>query len=504
MTTTFNWFRLQIPLLLLFMLLTSATFAAGRYEFTPKAKEAYEKVINLRFDEARRLIHQIKYEDPDNLIVYHIENYIDFFSVFINENKNEFKRLVKNKEARLKQLKSGDQSSPYYLYTQAEVRLQWALARLKFEEYFTAFNEVKTAYKQLNKNSKKFPDFVANKKSLGILHAMVGTVPDSYKWGIKLLGGMSGTIDQGQKEIEEVLDYAKCNDFIFEEETLVMYAFLLLHLQNKDDAAWTLIHSGKLNPEKNPLACFALANVAMRTGKNDEAIRLLLNRPQDPKYLPFPYLDFMLGIAKLNRLDPDAAIYFKTYLRNFRGLNYIKQAHQKIAWHHLLNGDVEGYKKNISKCKSQGAKVIDGDKNAKKEAESGQVPNVELLKARVLFDGGYYKRAYQLLKRKSESDFPARQFKLEYTYRLGRITHRMKNYDEAIAYYQKTIDNGRNEPWFYACNAALQIGHIYEDYGRTKQARGFYKTCLSIKPDEYKNSLHQKAKAGLNRIGGSH
>jgi tetratricopeptide (TPR) repeat protein len=501
MNTFFNLPEIRISFLMLALLFTTDALAAGRFEFTPKAKDAYDKVISLRFDEARRLISQIKYEDPDNLIIYHIENYIDFFSVFINEDKKEFRRLEKNKDYRLKQLKKGDSDSPYYLYTQAEVRLQWALARLKFEEYFTAFNEVKTAYKQLNKNSKKFPDFVANKKSMGILHAIVGTVPDNYKWGVKLLGGMDGTIEEGRNEIEEVLKYAKHNDFIFEEETLVMYAFLLLHLKNQDDEAWTSIHSGKLVPEKNPLACFALANVAMRTGKNDEAIHLLKNRPKDPAYMPFPYLDYMLGAAKLNRMDADAEYYLKAYIRKFRGLNYIKQAYQKIAWHHLLIGNRSGYLENISKCKTFGETIIDGDKNALEEAESGQSPDIDLLKARVLFDGGYYKRAYQLLKQKSKSDYPSKHFNLEYTYRLGRVTHKMNNTDEAIAYYQQTIDNGRDESWFYACNAALQIGIIYEEDKQKEKARAYYKTCLSIDPDEYKNSLHQKAKAGLNRTG---
>lgn len=488
--------------LIIFIILLSFSTAraTGRFEFTPKAKEAYQKVISLRFDEAQALIDQLKYEEPDNLIVYHIENYIDFFTIFINENKKEFKRLARNKDYRLKQLKKGDPNSPYYLYTQAEIKLQWALARLKFEEYFTAFNEVKSAYKQLNKNRKKFPNFIANQKSIGILHAMIGTVPDNYKWGVKLLGGMSGTIEQGRGEIEAVLDYAERHDFIFEEETLVMYAFLLLYLKNQDDEAWTLIRSGKLDPKSNPLACFALANVAMRTGKNDEAIRLLIRRPRDKAFMPFPYLDYMLGSAKLNRLDADAVVFLQKYLNDFRGLNYVKQANQKIAWHYLLQDNVINYKVFIAKCKTRGASVVDGDKQALKEAEDGTVPDKTLLKARVLFDGGYYEKAYDILATKQASDFSNTQLQVEFTYRLGRITHKLGRSDEAVAHYESTIRSGRDKPWFYACNAALQIGHIYENAGQKQNAKKYYKTCLDIKPKEYRSSLHQKAKAGLNRL----
>jgi tetratricopeptide (TPR) repeat protein len=386
------------------------------------------------------------------------------------------------------------------LYVQAEIRLQWALARSKFEEYFTAFTEVKTAYKQLEKNQKLYPGFIANKKSLGILHALVGTIPDGYKWGVKLLGGMDGTIEQGQREIKEVIDYASRHEFIFEEETQVMYAFLMLHLKNQDETAWDIINAGNLKSNNSPLTCFALANIAMRTGKNDEAISILQNRPTGSQFMPFHYLDFMLGLAKLYRQDADANFYIGRFVSNFKGRNYIKEAYQKLAWYNLLNNNESAYYLNMALCQSRGEKTIEADKNALKEAKFGELPDKTLLQARLLFDGGYYKRAYSLLKSKTENSFQKKHFQLEYHYRLGRITDKLKKLDEAIFYYQKTIDDGQYESFFFACNAALQIGHIYEKLNQFEKAKSYYNLCLSLKPDEYRNGLHQKAKAGLNRL----
>ena len=154
---------------LLFAFLFFQKTHAERFEFTPTAKLAYDKVMTLEFQEARNLIYQVKRDDPENMIIYLVENYIDFFSVFINENKQEFKQLERNKDFRIKMVRKGPKDSPYYNYTQAEIKLQWALARLKFEEFFTAFNEVSSAYKLLKRNQKKYPNFMANKKSLGIL-----------------------------------------------------------------------------------------------------------------------------------------------------------------------------------------------------------------------------------------------------------------------------------------------------------------------------------------------
>ncbi|MEM1323036.1 MAG: hypothetical protein AAGG75_22410 [Bacteroidota bacterium] len=489
-------------LLLAFCLLIPLSAHAGYFEFTPEARIAYKKAIHLRFDEARTLIQQIKVKDPDNLIVYQIENYIDFFTIFLNENKQEFKELEKNKSYRLDRISEGDRDSPYYLYAEAEIKLQWALARLKFEEYFKAFNEVRSAYKLLNKNLKKFPEFKASKKSLGILHALVGTIPDQYKWGVKLLGGMDGTVEQGRREIEEVLEYATHNDFVFEEETIVMYALLMLHLNNQGETAWDLVRTDKLDPDVNPLASFVLANVAMHTGRNDEAIRILENRPTDPAFHPFPYLEYMLGLSKLYRLETGAASHFQHYLTHFRGQNYIKEAYQKLAWLALIHGDEQQYYTLIQNCRNKGAALIGGDKNAEKEAKTGLVPHPQLLRARLLFDGGYHQKAYQLLQTAPAAQFRTARARLEYQYRLGRITHQLNRIEEAQQYYQQTYEEGRKEPYYFACNAALQMGLLFEEQQDYYRARSYYKLCLGLRPDEYRNSLHQKAKAGLNRLKG--
>ena len=199
----------------------------------------------------------MKREEPSNLIRIQLENYIDFFTVYIREDASQFERLEKNKDSRIELIKQSNLTqSPYYLYLQANIRLHWALARLKFEEYATAFLEVNKAFKLLEENEKLFPNFLPNKKDLGILHAMVGTIPDNYKWGVKLLTSLNGTIDQGKKEIEWVLEKAKTTEFLYKEETVVLYAYLLMHLENDSETAWAKLNSGFLNPEKSLLACF--------------------------------------------------------------------------------------------------------------------------------------------------------------------------------------------------------------------------------------------------------
>jgi len=476
---------------------------APYFTFTNEVQLAYQRALELRVSESTLLLAQEKRDHPNNYMVYFVENYLDFMRVFIDEDEDAFDSLTKNKDRRLALIEMGDSNSPYYLYIQAEIKLQWALLHLKFDEYLSALSNIRSAYKMLNKNLKKHPDFIASKKSLGLLHALVGTVPDNYKWAVKLLAGMDGTIEQGRREIEEVIDFHRKNgDKLFETETLVFYAFLMLHLNNSsNDRAWNILNSGELNPKTSALACFVLSNMAMRIGKNDLAIQMLEDRPRGPEFYNMPYLEFMLGLARFRRLDQDAPQYLQKYISSMGNGNYVKEAYQKIAWYHLLNDNELKYQQYMNFCKRYGRTSVGSDKSAQTEAKNQDQPNPILLKARVLFDGGYYERAEASLLSYQPEDFKNAGLQLEYVYRLGRIFHESGETNKAINYYQKTIDQGRSQKYYYACNAALKMGLLYETAGKKEQAKKAYRTCLDLSPNQYKHSLHGKAKAGLNRLG---
>lgn len=488
----------KIFLIMLPVLFLRTVSYAAYFDFNSDCRTAYNLIQALRFDEAKTILNKEKTSHPDNLIPYFVENYIDFLSIYISEDEELFDELEENQSSRLIRLKKGDKESPYYLYTQAEVLIQWAFARLKFEEYVNAFTEVKKAYSLLSENQKKFPDFIANKKSLGLLHCLVGAIPDNYKWGANMMG-MDGTIQQGLAEMKSIIDYSKTHDFIFTQETYLYYAFLSLYLEKNDATPWNIVKN--LETKENLIHVFCVSSIAMRTGKNDLAISTLKSKPTGSNYFSYPYLDFMLGLAKMRRLDTDANIYFEKFLKNFHGGNYIKEAYQKLAWYSLLNGDIAKYKSYMQLVKTKGEDIIDDDKQALYEAEHGNIPDITLLKSRLLFDGAYYKEALKQLEGKSTESFSSQKDKAEFTYRAARIYHASGDPEKAKGYYAATIKNGAELPYYFAASAALQLGLIYEKEKNIEKASAYFKKCISMKNEEYKTSLNSEAKAGLNRIG---
>lgn len=481
-------------LLLLSSLLLSAQY---RFEITADIEEAYGYAMSLRKTEALEKIQYIKTSDPNNLMVLHVENYLDFFEIFINEDESQFDELERNKNKRLKQIENAKVKSPYSLFVRAEITLQWALARMKFNQRFTAAQEIYSAYNLLEKNVAIYPDFLLNKKSLSILHALAESLPGI----VRKVFGVDGSIQQGTEEINSLTKLDRDVASVFYDEISTIYAYILSFQNNKKRSAWTFIKDRDMDIENSPLACFVLANMAQKNGLNDKAIDILSNRPKGDNYEKFYYLDLLLGKSKLYRLEKGADEHIKVFIDNFKGKHFIKEAYQKLAWYELvMNNDFVAYKKYMEHCVDRGSDLVDEDKQAKREAKSSHVPHPDLLKARLLYDGGYYQRAYTLLITKAYLFQKGSNDNIEYNYRMGRISQALNNLRDAIQHYGYVMNIGSKSKSYYACNSALQIGLIYESQNEYKKAKLYLKKCLKMDPDEYKNGLHQKAKSALERI----
>ncbi|MDD5571138.1 MAG: tetratricopeptide repeat protein [Bacteroidales bacterium] len=477
--------------------------AEAKFDFNKNCINAYTNVINLNFQEGKRLLNVEKTTNPQNDIPLLIENYIDFLTLIVGENSKEFNVLKNNKDQRLEKLDKGDKSSPYYLYSKAQINLQWAFIRMRYEEFLTGAMEIRKAYIFTEDNAKKFPSFIPNKMMLGLLHVLIGSIPEKYKWMINL-AGYNGSIKQGINEMEYVLKVTgSSSQFSYiHSEVVFLLSFMSMNITNDAEENTKMIYEiVKTDENKGPLVSFAKASLAMRKGLNDDAIRILTDHTDNPNAYPFHFLEFMLGSAYLNKLSLEAVSHFEKYATKFKGKNFIKASYQRIAWCYLVNNNIAKYNEYIKKVKLYGYTEIDEDKNAQKEAESGNVPNVYLLKGRLLFDGGYYKKALDALTEKSPNEvYKAKKDMIEFTYRLGRIYHKLDNTEKAVNYYKLTINIGSGSPYYYAANSALQLGLIYEKQKDFKNAKIYFEKCLSLNNSEFKYSIEQKAKAGLDRI----
>jgi tetratricopeptide (TPR) repeat protein len=128
-------------------------------------------------------------------------------------------------------------------------------------------------------------------------------------------------------------------------------------------------------------------------------------------------------------------------------------------------------------------------------------PNPKILKLRFYTDGGYYKDARDVAKTILPSDLARPKDAAEFLYRNGRLAHKTHDLPSARNFYQQTIEKTGDNPWYFAPNAALQLGYISQSQGDSETARKYYEKALSYKRYEYKNGIDSKARYALEQLG---
>ena len=489
-----------------FMMLFAVVHANAQEQYILNAncRKAYQEILNLRFEAASRLLEVEASANAGNLLVPYLRHYILFLENVIAGDKILFERSGTAHTALYNKVSSGPKNSPWHLYTRAQLSLQWSLVRIREGSYANAAIDFNRAYRLLNENNELYPDFTPNQTGLALMKILIGSIPENYQW-VSRLFALNGSVNEGIAALQRIS--ATAEDVFLQQESLFLLTFTTFNLADNEEHT-RYLESILEDPDiqklvaQSPLLTYASVVFAMHNGRNNQAIDLLLHRPAGSEYYPFYYLDYLTGVAKLNRLDNDASVWFLRYLVNYKGETFVKSAYQRLAWAALVAGDKEKYAEFMSSVKARGNTRLEGDERAEQQAVVGNLPDIRLLKSTLLFDGGYYQRALSELQIYTSADFHSLRDKLEFTYRKARIFHEWDKVQKAIPLYISVLNQGESQTWYYAANAALNLGLIYENQKDFTTAEKYYRRCLGLNYTEYKTSISQKAKAGLNRVKG--
>ncbi|MFO8054257.1 MAG: tetratricopeptide repeat protein [Bacteroidales bacterium] len=486
----------------LFFFILIPTLFSGQSGNTFDYHYAHRLIMEHQFSRAEHYLDQFDGPTPD---ITYLSQLSDFFKIHISEQAVDLKSFTSATDQRLQQL--GSQKTPGALFSTAAILLQSSFTRGRYGEYIPAVLQFNKAYKIIITLNKEYPEYAPAQMLHGIILILFGSVPSQYNWLLKLIN-VRGNVSRGLEKISDVFEANKDNSrFKLLEESLFFLTFSYRNFNPSPDAL-RKIEGYYASPAINklitntPVIRYSAASLKKDLGKNEEAIAYLeRSYPQKPE-IPFYYLDYyMHGLSLLHRLDYYASKqYFEKYISTYPGNIYKKSAARNIAWIKLITKGESAYRDAIKQVNRFNSGHAGADKAAQREYEANQPPGKALLEVRLLFDGGYYMQALEtLLSYKPSKTYRSEKDALEFTYRLGRIYDKLEVHHKAINYYRITIKQAEDKPWYFAANAALQLGKIYLDKGKTKAAREMFEKCLSMNPDTYKDGIHQKAKAFLQQ-----
>src|SRR6185503_16813687 len=328
-----------------------------------------------------------------------------------------------------------------------------------------------------------------------------GSIPASFQ-GITRFMGMSGNVQTGVKQLEELKNGLPRSKFSFYNAEVIFFIVTsdINALHNLNDYPRLTLYLSEMDTT-SLLKAYLKGYIGAKTAHNDDVIAALEAAPKSADYVKVPSVDYLLGCARLNQLDKSPPAPLFDFVKEFRGINLIKDAYLKLAYYYLLQGDQEKYEYFVKLVKTKGYATDEKDRQALWEANDAK-PDLDLLKARFYFDGGYYSKALGQLNGKDENSFKLQRDKIQYYYYLGRIYDRTGKTSDAILNYQRAMNIGKATKYYFAANAALSIGKIYEEKKDRTRAADFYNQALAMKDHQYQTDIDNDAKAGLKRVGG--
>ncbi len=488
--------RIIFSLILLLLPMLAKLQAVSPEEY----RNCFNAISRLHFDEAKKYLDTNKKDPLQDAYRYHLKDYRAFLKIFLNENRNDFDEALEKRGEYLDFWRELPESFPGKEFFIGDSYLRWSMLRMKFDQKMRAGWELNKAYRNLSASVETHPDFYPAVADLGIMEVLIGTVPDRYQWVMNLLN-FEGTITQGKQKIYKVLQVSLKNDqwSYLEKPTLFMLSFVEMNTSDRvdDQLMNRLLAMDKAGEVKQePLIIFLYADLLQKEYQNERALEILNYYNPGKEEVRFHYLYYMKGLSQLYRLDQECLRSLDLFTGHFDGLHFLKSAYQKKAWFYFLHQDTVRYLNEMQHVLEEGAAMTGADKQALKEAEDGDVPHADLLRARLLFDGGYLKDALEVLK---ASSLPLETLseRTEFDYRMGRILHMMGQHEEAIDYYLRAYAVGQELDDYFAANAMLMTGRIYLRLQDSEKAESAFGRCLDLSGFDYQYSIHQKARAGL-------
>lgn len=463
------------------------------WQFDPLLERIYKLVLNLQTEQAYTELAKLK--STNEFHQMYVESLLETVDVLIQEDEKHFDKINEKFKQRIDKISKLPESAET-LFIKAELNLQRGFNLLNLSQELNAVLAIRQAYQTTQECIKKYPSFIPIKKTYGVIQVMVGAVPDKYQWFMSLLG-MKGSVKVGQKQLEE-LRLSKSS--LSQEATILFFTIKGFINQQFADAAKGFQECLQKDPD-NRLLLFLGINMLMKDSQSEEALKLIYVLDSKPHGLPMDYIEYLRAEALLERGDYLPAIQaYQKFLKNFKSQSYRKDAHYKIGLCYFLLGNRESARKYFEIAKKTGKATADPDKYAAAMLEEGIFPNPKILKARFYTDGGYYKEAREMLKSILPNDLPNAKDATEFYYRKGRLAHKMQDLAAAKLFYLQTIDMTGSQPWYFAPNAALQLGYISQAQGDLASAKKYFEKALSYKRYEYKNGIDTKAKSALDQL----
>ena len=483
---------------ILFLLVLGINFNTNAaYDVNENCREAWMLLMDLRIDDAKEILSDEIKQNPENYYAYYLDQTCDAYKLLINSNTDDYEKFIKDYYIKREIMDDKDEDSPYYLSCYSEMEIQLGIFNIIKGDRLSGLRKAFSAYKNVYRNLDKFPYFKPSLKLDGFFNVAISNLPPFVKWAASFFG-VEANPEYGFRVLNENYQSQKNIKGINAESAL--FVIFVAKINKTPEMVYDFTASLDSSVANTFIHRYFRANIAYRTGKNEEALRLLQQIDISQHAFADILYSYLMGKILLRNLDPNADIYLKRYLDHLQKKEYLKEINYQLALYYLINGDETKYLKHCEIVRDEGVDINERDREALYEASLDYIPDVYLAKAHLLLDGGYFQRADGFLKKYEAKESSITGHKLEYHFLKARHELAIGNNANAIKEFKKTIDLGVDEDYSFACEAALLLGNIYEITGDFESAEEYYELSFKLYQSDFYEYLEDKASKALKHL----
>lgn len=460
-------------------------------------EEARDAVLDFRMADGERLLRRLeRREDGGPAAAFHLTS-AALLRFLMSDDDAEYDTFAARADSTKRIL---DELAPtaWRDYLKAELDLQRSVALGKRSDFIRAAWAARSAYKGFDRIVAEFPDFYEPYKGLGLLHLVIGSMPSSYRFLLRILG-YGGSISRGLEELETARTQSRYASDEAAAYLAVSYSMLYL----SEDRSLDLVGGLYERDRDSILIAYLYGYLLISARRTDEAADVLLaakRRAEGPSYFYLDYIDYFLAEALFRHSRfVEAVPYYRAYIAGHPGEAGKAMAHLHLGQALELTGRREeavAYYEDVT-----AARKFDTDEAARRAAEGLVTSPMStrertLLEAQCAYDSGRLDEAERLLKRILADASASEEQRAEAGYRLGRVHDAQDRSAAAINAYRVGIQHGAASPGRWAPWGEFFIGKIHAQEGRPEAAEAAFKRALSYGGrHDYHRALEQAIRA---------
>lgn len=473
------------------------SYLSASYTLNNKCADAWVLLMDFQFTKAKKLILEELQENPENYYAYYLDQNCDAYSLLMNSNEEMYETFLDNYYERRDIMDNINEDSPYYLSCKAEMELQAGIFNIIYGDRLSGLRKAYASYKNTYRNLEKYPEFKPSLKLDGFFNVAIDNLPPFVKWAVSAFG-VTGNADYGFDLLVKNYENQKGQRGIDAESALFVI------LAAKLDKSPEIVYDFTKHLDSKISNLFVLkyftSNIAFRTGKNEEALKKMLEINIEDYSEGEILYDYLMGKILLRKLDYNAAHFLSRYINSAKKTEYIKEMNYKLATFYLINNDTDKFKKFRQLTLETGNELNERDREAIYDASLDYIPSISLTKARLSLEGGYLEEYESEIQSYLAVETNFLPYKLEYLFLQAKAAELKNDTKTALKNYVNLIGKGKNEDYYFASEASLRCGLIMEAEGEKESAKIYYDQCLKLYDDDFYEYIEDKAKKGLERL----